>query len=530
MTALGYPSLKRAGDGSMNFGLSVSKSARRSPDAVAAFDERRTLTYAELDESSNRLANYFATEYGLCRGDRVALLVHNRVEVVETLAGTAKGGFIYVGLNFRMSTEALAECLANAAPRLLISESEFTDEAERLGASFGIPIIMLDDNLGYRELTDNSFPEPPGSIHDIALQDVLAIVYTSGTTGPPKGVTFTHEAVLAHALVAALEFDIRADSRYLIVLPHNSSVFLFITPTLVRGAAIGLFESRGFDSERFVRAIEAHQATHTYLVPTMLFRLLEHDDGTYPQRLSSLTTLGYGAAPTPPERVREMVERYGPIMLQLYGMSEVAACACILRKDEHMLALQQPHRLASCGTPSYLLDVRVVDRNGNDLPTGQTGEIVFGGMHVMTGYFGDPVRTAESLVDGWMHSGDLGYFDEDGYLFVVDRVKDLIIRGGHNLAPSDIEKVLYQHPDVLEAAVIGVPDAEWGEAIVALVTVKEGRMIDTDELARMCRESGLSSIMLPTEYQIVQEMPKTALGKIAKRELRDRYWAGPRKV
>jgi acyl-CoA synthetase (AMP-forming)/AMP-acid ligase II len=312
-------------------------------------------------------------------------------------------------------------------------------------------------------------------------------------------------------------------------LPHNSSMHITMLPLLMMGGAIGFGDSRGFDPERFGAEIERLAATHTYLVPTMIFRLLEA--GVDPARLESLRTIGYGAAPISPERVGEMVERYGPRFTQLYGMAEIASIGTMLRKDDHRRGLEGRTELfASCGRPSYEVDVRVVDPDGRDVATGERGEIIFGGPYTMKGYYRDEERTAEALIDGWMHSGDVGERDEEGYIFIVDRIKDLIIRGGFNIAPSEVENALYGHPAVLEAAVFGTPDAEWGEAVTAVVALKRGQAADAEALTAWCREAGLPSVKVPERIEFMDSLPKNAVGKIAKRELRDRQWSGGRSV
>jgi len=216
---------------------------------------------------------------------------------------------------------------------------------------------------------------------------------------------------------------------------------------------------------------------------------------------------------------------------QLYGMAEIASIGTILRKEDHVRGLQErPELLSSCGQPSYAVDVRVVNPQGQDIAAGARGEVIFGGPHVMKGYFRDPERTAEALRDGWMHSGDVAEVDEEGFIYIVDRMKNLIIRGGLNIAPTEIENVLYRHPAVLEASVIGVPDPDWGEAIVAVVALKQGAAVDGQELRMWCRKSELTSIKIPERVEFADALPKNAVGKIAQQELRSRYWGQGRRV
>ena len=506
----------------MNLGVAIHNSARRAPEAVAVFDEHRELSYRELDERTSRLAHALRG-MGVARGDRVALLAPNRREVVEVLGGCAKAGVVYCGLNFRLGEEEYRAILENAEPALIVCGHEHAELADRLGDAAGVPVLDVDDDgpRGYEALLAAAPAALPSSVHDVRPEDDFCLVYTSGTTGRPKGVLFDVRAVMQHATVALVEFELDARSRWLMALPHNSSLQITLAPLLLVGGAVGFTESRGFDAKRFVADVRRHRASHTYLVPTMLFRLLEGGVGA--DDVPTLHTIGYGAAPIPPERVRELVERFGPRFTQLYGMAEVASIATMLRKDDHARALDGEEGIfASCGRASYAMDVRVIDGDGRDVAPGERGEVVFGSPYTMRGYHRDPERTAEVLRGGWMHSGDVGEIDEVGYVYVVDRMKDLIIRGGFNVVPSEVENALYSHPAVLEAAVVGVPDPEWGEAVVAFVSLRQtggSRPTSSSDGAATwsCRAS-----RSPRASRSLTSCPRTPWGKIAKGDLRER--------
>ena len=295
------------------------------------------------------------------------------------------------------------------------------------------------------------------------------------------------------------------------------------------GGAIGFSDTRGFSPDRFAAEVRLTRATHTFLVPTMLFRVLEA--GLDSSSMPTLQTIGYGSSPIPPDRVRDLVAAFGPIFIQLYGMAEIASIGTMLRKDDHARALAGAQQLlSSAGRPSYAVDVRVVDDERRDVAPGERGEVIFASSYVMKGYYRDAERTRESLIDGWMHSGDIAEVSADGFLYIVDRKKDLIIRGGFNILPSEIENALYRHPAILEAAVVGLPDPEWGEAINAFVACKQGISTTAEELTGWCRSEGLPSIKVPERIEILDSLPKNAVGKIAKRDLRDPSWAGTRRV
>ncbi|WP_420638854.1 class I adenylate-forming enzyme family protein [Candidatus Poriferisocius sp.] len=508
----------------MNVGLAFARNAARHPHHPAVFGERE-LTHRELDERTNRLANALVGAHRLAKGDRVAVLTANRPEVVEVLGAITKAGGCYVGLNFRLGPVELDQVFDNADPVLAVTDAEHRDQLDR----FDLPVLDIDRDLD--ALAEAASPAPPDTLHQVRPGDDFCIVYTSGTTGRPKGVHFDHARVLQHATVACLEYEIDRHSRYLIQIPHNSSVNITIVPCLLIGAAQGFADSRHFDAVGFARLVEDHGVSHSFLVPTQLMRLLDRLDRSDDHRLGSLRTLGYGSSPISPDRLGELVERFGPVFNQLYGMAEIASIGTILRKEDHVRGLEhQPRLLSSCGQPSYAVDVRVVDPEGRDVEVGERGEVIFGGPHVMMGYFRDPERTAEALRDGWMHSGDVAEVDDEGFIYIVDRMKNLIIRGGLNIAPTEIENVLYRHPAVLEASVIGVPDPEWGEAIVAVVARKQGATADSQELRQWCRHSELSSIKVPERVEFVDSLPKNAVGKIAKEELRAAHWGEGRRV
>ena len=512
----------------MNIGLAFERNAVRHPDAAAIFGDG-ACTNVQLNHRTNRIANHLIGR-GLAKGDRVAFLVANRHEVVEVLGGVAKAGLVYVGLNFRLGPVELQQVFENAQPSLVITDREHLDGVQPIADEAGVTVLDIDSNEWTAQL-DASAATTPATLHDVRHDDDFCIVYTSGTTGRPKGVLFDHARALQHGTVACLEYQIDRDSRYLIQIPHNSSVNITIVPCLLVGAALGFRDSRAFDPIDFARLVEQEGVTHSFLVPTQLMRMLDRLPTTSDHQLGGLITLGYGSSPISPDRLAQLVDRFGPIFNQLYGMAEIASIGTILRKEDHVAGLAgRPELLSSCGQPSFAVDVRVVDAGGNDVATGERGEVIFGGPHVMKGYYRDTERTDEALIDGWMHSGDIAEVSDDGFIFIVDRLKNLIIRGGLNIAPTEIENVLYRHDAVLEASVVGVPDAEWGEAIVAVVALKDGTTVDPEELRTHCRQSELTSIKIPQRVELMDALPKNAVGKIAKNEIRDRFWGDGRKV
>ena len=305
---------------------------------------------------------------------------------------------VYVGLNFRMTPAELDAVLANAQPRILITDPEFASTAQALAQSHGLPVLVLDEGGSYEEALATCSADFPAWAHTAFPKDPFAIVYTSGTTGLPKGILFDHAAALQHGAVACLEYEINERSRYLIQIPHNSCVNITMVPALMAGAAIGFAESRSFNGFALCDVVQRHAVTHTFLVPTMLATLLAQDPGDFAQRLATLTTLGYGSAPIPAERLRELIKRYGPIFIQLYGMAEIASIGTLLRKQDHVAAItNQPHLHAFSGPSSYPTPVRMAAPRGVRVQFGEPSEIVVGGPHPIPGYRPHPHRTHQSL-------------------------------------------------------------------------------------------------------------------------------------
>lgn len=512
----------------MNIGLALERNAVRHPDAPAIFGDG-ACTNAELNARTNRIANHLLGR-DLAKGERVAFLVANRPEVVEILGGVVKAGLVYVGLNFRLGPVELEQVFENAQPSVVITDAEHLEGVRPIAEASNVAIIDI-DSADWAAVLADAAETTPASLHEVRHDDDFCIVYTSGTTGRPKGVLFDHARALQHGTVACLEYQIERGSRYLIQIPHNSSVNITIVPCLLIGAALGFRDSRSFEPAAFARMVEEEGVTHSFLVPTQLMRMLDRLPRESDQQLGGLITLGYGSSPISPDRLADLVDRFGPIFNQLYGMAEIASIGTILRKEDHVAGLAgRPELLSSCGQPSFAVDVRVVDSDGNDIGPGERGEVVFGGPHVMKEYYRDVERTDEVLIDGWMHSGDIAEVSDDGFIFIVDRIKNLIIRGGLNIAPTEIENVLYRHDAVLEASVVGIPDEEWGEAIVAVVALKDGMTVDPEDLRTHCRMSELTSIKIPERVELMDSLPKNAVGKIAKNEIRDRFWGDGRKV
>ena len=510
----------------MNIGISVGHHARRHPAHRAVEEDGgRSLTYADLETRSNRLAHYLTEVAGIRAGDRVGYLLYNRLEVVELLVACAKLGVIAAPMNFRLTEPDLRAIFGNAGVRLVVTQQDFAGLVRALAAELGFGVLLADEeDEEYVQATGSGSATPPASLLSTASSADALIQYTSGTTGRPKGATFTHDAVLMHAANVALEYAIDPSSRVLLSIPHNSATNIQTIPALYVGATLVLGDVRAFDGEAWLERVNRLGVTHSQVVPTMLYRVLEvaRQSG---QAISTMRRLGYGSAPIPPERVRDLVEVFGNIFIQLYGMIEVGAIGTMLRPEDHARALDgEPGLLASIGQPSYGIDVRVSAPSGDLLDFNGRGEVVFKGPYVMRGYWNEPELTKQAIRDGWMHSGDVAEI-RDGLFHLVDRIKDIIIRGGQNIASKEVEEALYHHPAVMEAAVIGVPSAEWGEDIVAVVVLRPGEQASAEQIRAAALASGLTRFKCPVRIDFEPELPRNAIGKIQKQKLRSRYAA-----
>jgi acyl-CoA synthetase (AMP-forming)/AMP-acid ligase II len=504
----------------MHYGTFVARHAARYPDRVAVTGDGREVTYAELDERSSRLGHALRG-LGLLAGDRIALITDNRPECVEVMVAAAKAGLIFVPLDFRLDDAAASHLLRHSGARAAVAGSSHRDQAARL-ADAGTPVehwIHLDGGPGGLDYA-GLVAADDASAHPAVPDDAgFCILYTSGTTGVPKGVFFTHQQTMDNAMAVLVEYRVDADSRYLVSYPHNSagSVNHVIGPVLMAGGTLIVEDVRNFDADRYFATVERYRVTHSQLVPTMVFRLLAAETT---RDLSSLTTVGYASAPIPAPRVAEMIDRFGPIFIQAFGMTETCSLATVLPQADHRVAgTAREGILASCGRATYGVEVAVVGEDDQLVAPGQLGEVIMRGRWLFEAYWDDPELTEATYRGGWLRSGDVGYLDAEGYLYLVDRKKDLLIIGGANIASKEIEDVLYEIPGVLEAAVIGVPDDEWGERPYAVLASAPGHDLDAEAVHAHCRDR-LPTIKRPARVTILDVMPKTSTGKISKPQLR----------
>jgi long-chain acyl-CoA synthetase len=485
-------------------------------------------TWAEFADRVARLAGTLQA-LGIASGDRVAMLASNAPHYVEFYFATLWAGAVMVPVNSRWSIPEKTHCLDDSGARVLLVDGAHQAEGvalrERCAALETLIVTDASVSPGVidyeRALADHAPVEDAGR----SGEDLAALFYTGGTTGRSKGVMLSHDNFMTNSMTALVNLGIREDSVHLHVSPlfHVAGGSRVFTTTVAGGthAVIPRFEP-----ELFLRAIEEFRVTVTVVVPTMLNALLQYP-GFDRYDLSSLQLLTYGASPMPEELLRQAMRRLpGVGFLQSYGMTELSPVATCLPPRYHAFEGPDAGKIRSAGQAVFNADVAVLDTNDQPLPAGAIGEICVRGPMVMQGYWGQPELTAETLRNGWMHTGDAGYLDEAGFLFLVDRVKDMIISGGENVYSAAVENVIYQFPGVHECAVIGVPSEQWGEAVHAIVVPRAGAAIDVAALLAHCR-TALAGYECPKTVEVRDtELPKSGPGKILKTELRKPFWTG----
>jgi fatty-acyl-CoA synthase len=494
----------------------------RYPDRVALIDGERTITYAKARDRVAQLVGALA-RLGFGKGSGLLVLAGNHPDsllvgvAVRALGGRA-GALHPLG-----SAEDQAFILADSEALGLVFEPEpYADRARELAER--VPALRHALALGPspfgQDLLALADAEKPGPIDSVArIDDVCSLAYSGGTTGKPKGVVQNHRTVMEMTKLICIGWQLPAAIRYLAATPISHAAACFVLPTWLNGGTVVL--ERGFDAASFCTAIERHRITLTFVVPTMLYVLLDHPSTTAAD-LSSLETIVYGAAPMSPARLADALDVFGPVFVQLYGQAEAPATVTALRKEEHDPA--RPELLGSCGKPLPGVEVELHDDDGNAVPAGVVGEICVRGQIVAQGYWKRPGLTAETLRNGWLHTGDMARQDEQGYLFIVDRKKDMIISGGFNVYPREIEDVLTSHPDVAMAACVGVPDDRWGEAVKAVVVARPGAALDVASLVSLVREKK-GSVYAPKSIDVLATLPMTSIGKPDRKAIRAMYWS-----
>jgi len=497
--------------------------ALASPDRVAIVEEERALTYREFDEQVSRIAGSLLQRKGCARGDRVGIWMENCLEFLPVLYGIWRAGMVAVPINNKLHPKELAWILENAGAGLCVVSPDLGHKLSELTSGTPLPEIVTTGTPAY----DGLLAGPAASAEPPRPTDPAWLFYTSGTTGRPKGAVLTHRNLLfmTHAYYADIDF-LGADDTILHAAPMSHGSGLYGLAFVSKGAA-NVIVPGSFEPEQIYEAIAKYTDVSMFAAPTMVSRLINHPlAGTVDTR--NLKTIVYGGAAMYVADLKRALALYGPKLYQVYGQGESPMTIAGLSKACHA---DPGHprfdtRLGSAGYPRTGCSVRVVDEAGRDVPAGEIGEIITQSDCIMDGYWKNPEANAKSLRDGWLWTGDLGSLDADGLLSIKDRSKDMIISGGSNIYPREIEEVLLTHADVLECAVVSRPHADWGEEVIAFVVPRPGARIDAADLDRLCLDN-IARFKRPKGYRIVASLPKNNYGKILKTELRDLLIASP---
>ncbi|MGH9209143.1 MAG: acyl-CoA synthetase [Acidimicrobiales bacterium] len=502
----------------------LHRSLRHTPQQAATIFGDRVRSYVDHADRVARLAGGLRT-LGVSDGERVAILSLNSDRYAELLVAVPWADGVLNPVNIRWSPEEIVYSLSDSETSVLVVDDTFAPMVRRLAEGHpGLTSVVHagdgpapDGAVAYEELVAGSAPIPDARRGG---DDLAGVFYTGGTTGFPKGVLLSHTNLLTSALGGQATSSIVAPGgRLLHVAPmfHLADIAAWIGQSMVGGTHVVV---PAFDAVAVLAAIDQHRVTNTVVVPTMIQMLVDHPDRDA-YDLSSLRSVTYGASPITEALLQRAMKAFPQAdFVQAYGMTELGPIATVLTPDDH----RSGHRLGSAGRAAAHAEVRIVDGAGNEVPRGTVGEIAVRGGHVMAGYRGKPEETAEALRDGWMHTGDGAYMDDEGYVFVVDRLKDMIVSGGENVYSVEVENALGRHPAVAACAVIGVPDTTWGERVHAVVVLRPGADATLDEL-RDHTQGLIGSYKAPRSVEFADGLPVSGAGKVLKRELRAPYWS-----
>ena len=505
-------------------GAMLITAIKRFADRPAIADNQTRWTYRELGDAAARVIALFRT-LGLKKGDGVALLATNRVETWAVVTAAAVMGLRYTPLHPLAAEDDQAFIVDDAEAAVLIVEgAKFAERARAIkGRASRIQhLLSFGPMEGGRDLlSEMKSMEPLRLVNEADAEAICWLAYTGGTTGRSKGVMIPHRSIANMSAIIFSDWEWPDAIRYLASTPITHAGGVNIFPVLMRGGFVRVMP--GFELEAFCRTVEADKINTVFLVPTMIYGLIDAKDARARYDLSSLETIIYGAAPMSPDRLLEGMKIFGDVFLQFYAQTEAPQCITTLRKVDHDPA--SPKRLGSCGRPNPLVEVKLFDLDMNEVKIGEPGEICVRGALVMNGYWKRPDATQEALRGGWLHTGDVAVEDEDGFYYIVDRIKDMIISGGFNIYPREVEDALMSHAAVGSAAVIGVPDDKWGEAVKAFVVLKRGAAADFETLhAHVKMKRG--GPWAPKTIEFVEAIAVTGLGKVDRKALRAPYWQG----
>jgi len=490
----------------------LDKGASLGRDAPCLTQDGVSLSYGEVQDLSHAVARALA-HAGVRAGDKVAILSGNDARAFACVFGVARRGAVWCPINPRNTAAENREMLALFDCVALIYASAYAEVADGLDLP---TTVCLDELDGWLAEGADFADGPP--------DDTVMIVGTGGTTGRPKGVQITDRNIETMTALTLMGYPFAHRPVYLAMAPLTHAAGVLCFPVMAMGGEVVVMAKP--DLTRFLALVERHRVTHTFLPPTLIYMLLAHEDLAATDR-SSLQCFWYGAAPMSPERLEQALTAIGPVMAQLFGQTEAPMMISMLPPAEHFRpdGSIARERLTSAGRPAPLVTVGILASDGTVLPPGERGEIAVRSSLVMAGYYKNPEATAEASRHGWHHTGDIGYVDDDGYLFIVDRAKDMIITGGFNVYSAEVEQALLAHPAVRDCGVVGLPDEKWGERVVAVVQPQEGARVSAEELIAYAKER-IGSVKAPKQVHVWPDLPRSTVGKVLKTTIREQLLDG----
>ena len=503
---------------------------REYPDQPFAEYQGQILTYGEADAWSNRFANSLLAS-GLVKGDRFAWLSKNNLEICLMFFGASKVGIIPVPLNYRLAAREWTYIVNDAESLTLFCDSEYAEGIDSVkpeipSVEHWITLGSGDEPDGWQALSEWLEDDPAKPAALICESDQCYQMYTSGTTGLPKGAMISQANVTNNIQMAHLASSITPrQERNLIVAPiFHAAAALSMMSMVASGSTMVIH--REFTPDQVVKSLDEEAITMTTMVPAMIQACLVAVPDIATREFKNLRLISYGASPIAQETLQKAMTVFGCGFAQGFGMTELTCIATNMTPAVHERAASgEPGLLLSAGRPQMGTDIKIADENDVELPRGQVGQILVKGPQTMMGYWRLTEATANALKGGWMHTGDAGYMDEEGFIYIQDRIKDMIVSGAENIYPAEVERAIFEHPAVADSAVVGIPDDQWGETVLAFVALKPAHTLDLKSLQAFCRER-LASFKVPSKLEIIDAIPRNASGKSLKTELRKPYWAG----
>ena len=497
----------------------LDKGASMGLDAPCLVCDGETMTYGDTIDLSNRIASALVA-HGVEQGDKIAILSSNDPVAFTTVFGISRAGAVWCPINPRNGAAENREVLDIFDCSVLIFKAAYEPLVNEIRGDLpkAKTLVCIDGEFDYAVSWDEFLSKGVEPVDRPALDDWVLMAGTGGTTGTPKGVVLTGVNIEIMSAIALMAYPFEGRPTYLALAPLTHAAGVMCFPVLAKGGQIVIM--RAPDVGGFLENIQKHRVTHTFLPPTVIYMVLDHEklDAT---DLSSLQCFWYGAAPMSATRLEEALSRIGPVMAQIFGQTEAPMMISTMAPADHFNAdgTVAKHRLSSAGIPAPLVNVAIMADDGAILPQGERGEIVLRSTLVMRGYYKNPEATAEASAHGWHHTGDVGYVSDEGFLYIVDRAKDMVITGGFNVYSSEVEQAVMAHDAIADCAVIGLPDEKWGERVTAVVILRPGQSLDSGELTAFVKER-IGSVKAPKQVEIWDDLPRSKVGKVLKTEVR----------